>query len=153
MILFTLSTIRAKRRVCTIMNNMSPEIILDEIKVMFVKSDNGPAGASATFVKLESYLPSLKGRKFYGLISGEGRNYLACVALTPEDKPEVWGLEVGSIPAGKYAKTKIKDWPKNLGLILSTFESLSKGSREDISRPRIEFYRSQQELILMLPVL
>lgn len=131
---------------------MSSEVMLDEIKVISIKSANGPMGAGAAFTKLESHLPTLKGRKFYGLVSDVGKTYLACVALTSEDKPEIWGLEVSSIRGGKYAKTKIKDWPKNLDQVLPAFEWLSKEYKEDSSRPRIEFYRSQTELILLLPI-
>lgn len=120
---------------------------------MFVKSDNGPVGASHAFTKLESYLPSLKGRKFYGLTYDEGQTYFAGVIPTSEDKPGLWGLEVKNIPAGRYVKTKIKDWSRNLDQILPKFELMSQENKEDLSRPRIEFYRSQTELILLLPVI
>jgi len=41
---------------------------------------------------------------------------------------------------------------KNLDKIGPLFDSMAARSKEDTSRPRIEFYRSLYELILMLPV-
>lgn len=132
---------------------METEVVLNEIKVMYVKSESGPAGAGYAFTKLESKLLSIKGRKFYGLISDGGKTYLSCVAVEAGDSPETLGFELTTIPSGKYIKTKIWEWMDRLDEIYPTFRSLSKKCKEDTSRPRIEFYRSQKELILMLPIL
>lgn len=132
---------------------MESEVVLKEIKVMYVKSESGPQDAGYAFTKLESKLLGMKGRKFYGLISDEGKTYLSGVAVEVGDSPETLGLEVTSIPAGKYVKTKIWEWMDRLDEIYPTFRSLSKKYKEETTRPRIEFYRSQKELILMLPVL
>jgi hypothetical protein len=77
-------------------------VTLDDIKVMFVASMNGPEGAGLAFDRLESRLPSLKGRKFYGtLLNGE---YRACVATEAQDAPAAMGLETWIIPGGAYAR-------------------------------------------------
>lgn len=132
---------------------METEVVLKEIKVMCVKSESGPAGAGYAFTKLESKLPSIKGRKFYGLISDGGKTYLSCVAVEEGDNPKALEFGVTAIPSGKYVKTKIWEWMDRLDEVYPTFRSLSKKYKEDTSRPRIEFYRSQKELILMLPIL
>lgn len=125
-----------------------------EVKVMYIKSDNGIAGGAAAFVKLESKLPSLKGRKFYGVIFGTPpkEEYWACVAITLDDRPEKMDLEIWTIPGGKYAQRKIKDWNNNLMLIGPTFKDLIREYGIDPNRPSIEYYRSMQELIIRLPV-
>jgi len=132
---------------------METEILLNEIKVMYVKSESGPQGAGYAFTGLESKLPSIKGRKFYGLILDDGKTYLSSVAIADGDDPKALDCAVTSIPAGKYVKTKIWEWMDRLDEIYPTFRSLSKKYKEDKCRPRIEFYRSQKELILLFPIL
>jgi hypothetical protein len=127
------------------------EVTLSDIEVMYVTADGGPAGAKEAFGKLESYLSSLKGRKFYGTYhDGE---YRACVAIMLEDDPSSMGLDTFIIPGGRYIRKKMKDWLERIPKIEKTFISLAKQHPSDPERPSIEFYRSQKELILFLPVL
>jgi len=127
------------------------EVILNDIEVMCVVAEAGPADAQQAFDKLESNLKSLKGRRFYGTYhAGE---YRACVALLPDDKPDALGLETYVIPGGKYIRKKMTQWTKRLPEIGNTFIAMSKQYPTDPTRPSIEFYRSQSELLLFLPVL
>lgn len=126
------------------------EVTLEDIQVMFVRAEGGSEGAKEAFDKLESRLPSLRGRKFYGTYhAGE---YRACVALRPEDDPSAMGLDVWVIPGGRYVRAKVKDWSRRIPEIGKTFTALAEQYPADPSRPSIEYYRSQQELILHLPV-
>jgi len=127
------------------------EVILSDIEVMCVVAEAGPADAQQAFDKLESKLKSLKGRRFYGTYhAGE---YRACVALLPDDKPDALGLETYIIPGGKYIREKMMQWTERLPEIGKTFIALSEQYPTDPTRPSIEFYRSQTELLLFLPVL
>ena len=130
------------------------ETILEAIKVVFVESANGPKGAGEAFKKLESRLPSLKGRKFYGTLHYPNGSYRACLALEAEDDPDLLGLETWITPGGKYAREKIENWSEHLGEIPQVFSALSQTyqGRVDPDRPRIEFYKSQKELLLLLPI-
>lgn len=126
------------------------EVILDDIEVMCVVADGGPAGAQQAFDKLESKLTSLRGRRFYGTYhAGE---YRACVACRPNDKPEDLGLDTWVIPGGKYIREKMMNWTQRIPEIGETFTALSEQYPADPSRPSIEYYRSQSELHLFLPV-
>ena len=125
-------------------------VTLDDVKVMFVMSTNGPQGAGEAFDRLEARLPSLKGRKFYGtLLDGE---YRACVALAPGDEPAALGLDPWVIPGGTYARRKLQDWAGRLPEIGQIFRALAAEYPPDRSRPNIEFYRSQKELLLFMAV-
>ncbi len=125
-------------------------VTLDDIEVMFVVSANGPEGASEAFDRLEARLPSLKGRKFYGtLLHGE---YRACVALDAQDAPAAMGLQTWIIPGGAYARRKLERWSERLPEIGETFRALAAEFPPDPTRPNIEFYRSQKELLLFMAV-
>ena len=123
---------------------------LDDVKVMFVVSPSGPQGAGEAFDRLEARLPSLKGRKFYGtLLNGE---YRACVALEAQDVPAAMGLETWTIPGGAYARRKLERWSERLPEVGKIFGVLAAEYARDPTRPNIEFYRSEKELLLLMPV-
>jgi hypothetical protein len=126
------------------------EVTLDDIEVMHVLSDAGPAGARGAFEKLEAKLRTLKGRKFYGTF--HGGEYRACVALQPGDDPEALGLDTWVIPGGKYVREKMMNWRGRIPEIGERFVAMSERYPADPDRPSIEFYRSQSELQLFLPV-
>jgi len=115
-------------------------------------------GPPAAFDLLESRLPTLKGRRFYGTfrLTPEGGEYWACVAMTEGDDPAAMRLEAGTIPGGWYVRRKVQDWEKVVrdGKLPALFEELAKSnlSELDESRPSVEFYRSHEELLIMLPV-
>jgi len=122
----------------------------DPIRVMYVVSPNGTAGAAEAFDRLEARLSSLKGRKFYGtLLNGE---YRACVELEPQDSPAAMGLETWTIPGGAYVRRKLPDWPEHVTEIGQIFGALESEHPRDPARPNVEFYRSQKELLLFMAV-
>ena len=126
------------------------EVILNDIKTMCVRADGGPVTAKAAFYKLESKLESLRGRKFYGAIC-DGV-YRACVELMGGDDPEKLGFETCIIPRGKYVQEKILDRVHHIANIGPTFDKMTNQHEEDTQRPRLEFYKSQKELLLFLPI-
>jgi hypothetical protein len=128
-----------------------------EVEVLRVKADmkgSGPAGAMHL---LESKLPSLKGRKFYGAfrLLEEGEEYFACVERVASDDPDKMGLDVGVLPGGVYVRRKLNDWEQIIasGRLGEHFEELIRTHEFDRNRPEIEYYRSMSELHLLLPVL
>ena len=116
---------------------------------------------SAAFDILESKLPSLRGRRFYGAFrmpaNGE-EEYYACVEMMDGDNPVTMQLEPGLIPGGKYAKRKLMGWEKivregRLPAIFQEFvSSLEPYVDHDEIRPSLEFYRTREELILFMPM-
>ena len=127
---------------------------LNEINVISVKAGTFPEGISEAFCMLESKLPSLRGRKFYGILLSkpEGIEYGACMVPLNENEITTLNLEPYTIPGGKYCKTIIKDWENKTKDIKKVFNNLAENQRVDNSRPQIEFYKSRKDLILMLPV-
>ncbi|TMI08221.1 hypothetical protein E6H34_05115 [Candidatus Bathyarchaeota archaeon] len=126
---------------------------LQEIPVLRVRADMKGKGPSAAFDLLESKLLSLKGRKFYGTFqpTPDGEEYYACVARIDSDDPQM-PLETGVIPGGWYVRRKLMDWEKNLSTLPRLFEEMARTHDVDPKRPSLEFYRSQAEMHLFLPV-
>jgi hypothetical protein len=130
---------------------------MPQIPVLRVLADWSAGGPAEAMAKLESKLPSLRGRKFYGVFrpTPAGEEYFACVARLDSDDPVRWELETGEIPGGWYARRKIKDWAKDIGQLAVQFTEMVRelGDNVDHVRPQIEFYRSQSEMFVLVPVI
>jgi hypothetical protein len=127
------------------------EATLDPIRVMWVKAERGLSGVGEAWSTLESKLPSLKRRKFYGTY--HDNMYRACVAIIDEKEAETLGLPTWTIPGGRYIRERVADYRSRVEVIAETFEAMAKECSADRSRPEVEFYKSQSEIILLLPVL
>ncbi len=125
---------------------------LEPVPVIFVKAVGGPAGARQAFEILESVLGGHRGRRFYGTYDSLTREYLACVEEAKGDDRAAMKVGRWTIPGGKFATRKITDWQSKIPSIASTFDEMANDRKYDPHRPSIEFYRSESELVLYLPV-
>jgi hypothetical protein len=128
-----------------------------EVQVLRVRADWNGGGPAVAMHQLESKLPSLKARKFYGSfrILPDGEEYFASVERIASDDPIQMGLDVGVIPGGLYLRRKLTDWKTVIaaGRLGEQFDELVRTCNPDRSRPSIEFYRSVAEMHLLEPVL
>lgn len=126
---------------------------LDAVEVAYVDSASGPTGAGAAFTHLESYLSSLRGRRFYAAYFPPDGPYRACVALREGETTDVLPLPRWRLPGGQYLRRKLEPWAHRVDLIGPTFQEMAASCRPDPDRPSIEYYRSRRTLVLYLPVL
>ena len=131
---------------------MNEQVTLPDVQVLYVESGSGLAGASEAFDRLEARFPSLRGRKFYGTFQRPAGPYRACTAIETGDDAATLGLKTWVIPGGKYSRRKLLDWQARISEIGATFQSMAQDGSCDASRPSIEFYRSEKELVLFLPM-
>jgi len=120
-------------------------------KVVYVSGERGqpiPEQAPAAFDALEARLPTLRKKRFYGAVIDGA--YRACVAVDKDTS--TLDLPSWVIPSGRYAVGKIADWERHRDAIGPTVAELRCRSDFDATRPLIEFYRSQSELRLLVPV-
>jgi len=126
------------------------------IEVLRVRADMKGKGPKAAFDVLESKLPSLRGRRFFGTIRilDDDEEYYACVERLPTEDPEALGLEVGTIPGGRYVRRRVWDWESVVaaGKMKEISEEFARGYVLDPERPSVEFYRSMKELHILLPL-
>lgn len=127
---------------------------LENIPVMYISFFGDPGDSSNdAFVRLESKLPSLRGRKFYGVSFWDSDEYRACARVREEDHPEQLGFLTFTIPGGLYAYQKLKgQYEDIIAQIPGTFAELKKNHQADQSRPAVEFYRRHEEFIIYLPI-
>jgi hypothetical protein len=132
----------------------STYVELQEIPVLRVRADMKGKGPSPAFNLLESKLPTIKGRKFYGTFqpTPDVEEYYECIARIDSDDPEKMQLKTGAIPGGWYARRRFPEWEKKLSKLPGTFEEMAPLAAWTPPRPSLEFYRSQAELLVFPPV-
>jgi hypothetical protein len=133
---------------------------LPDIPMMRVKADMMGKGPPAAFDRLESKLPTLKGRKFYGVFqqaAGGEPVFHACVAQVESDDPKAMGLETWVLPGGRYVSRKVMDWEKVVreGKLPGMFDAMAQEHMQELLHRdlfSVEYYRSMREMHMLLPV-
>lgn len=130
--------------------------IVDLLNIQLVvsRADEFPGGIKAAWDRLESKLSSLKGRKFYGLTVCEGSHLAYFAGLVPVSDAEVssLGFPTMMIKGGKFARAKLFDWSNHTDEIGKIFDELMRDFPMDPNGPTVEYYRSQSELHLLIPL-
>jgi hypothetical protein len=127
---------------------------LPDIRLMVIRVDEFPGGIKAAWDRLESKLSSLKGRKFYAASRYEGPQMAYFVGVVPASEEEITalGLPTMMIKGGKYARAKLLDWPDHTDKIGQIFSELTRDFPMDTNGWALEYYRSQSELHLLIPL-
>ena len=131
----------------------------DEVTGMFKRVADEQSAITRGWAEFERAIGSLRGRKFYGAadegsfqVSGEGE-YRICAQLRDDDDPVALGLEVWTLPGGRYARVRIEGQPPAVyRLIGPAFERLAERADCDPSRPAIEYYRRHDTIELLQPI-
>lgn len=128
---------------------MDSFVEIPDLPVLRVRADFAHGGPPLAFRVLESRLPTLRGRHFYGWAESD---YYACVVRVPSDEAPVQPLESGTIPGGLYARRKIAGWESQASKFPAIQQQMVRSYSYDRSRPCLEHYRSQHDALLMVPV-
>lgn len=135
---------------------MPTDAIVDSenIQVAYIPGDSSrPIAEQAPKAvdELESIIPTLVGKKFFGVVV-EGE-YRACVQIDgTSDNEFVDSLAKFTIPSGRYVHRRLVDWDHNVELLQATVAELTARADHDPSRFVIEHYRSHTEVVIRVPV-
>jgi hypothetical protein len=123
-----------------------------ETAVMFLRTEADPGTMQRGWERLEA-ATRLRGRKFFGAFYPTTGEYRVCAELREGDDAAALGLESGTLPGGRYLRTRLRGEPPEVyERIGPIFEELAQQARPDETRPSIEFYRRRDEIDLLLPV-
>jgi hypothetical protein len=94
----------------------------DDVSVMFKRVADEPDEIGRGMAEVEEIV-GLRGRKYYGAFDDNGE-YRVCVQLREGDDPQAFGLEVGTLPGGRYARVRLTGEPPAIyELIEPTFQA------------------------------
>jgi len=125
------------------------------LHLVAVAAEGGPAGGPAAFHRLEQALVTLKGRRFYGVATPlkEGVAYHAAAEAADAHEASRLNLEPLKVQAGEWLQHKMFDWKGVAHTIGDTIDRIASTHTIDHGRPTLEFYRSERELRLLIPVI
>lgn len=123
-------------------------------ELLYVEADSFPNGIRYAWSTLERKLGSLKGRKFYGAswMEGEKIRYVAGVIPVSSAEKEILKLPILKIEGGAFVTRKLENWYGKMDEIGKIFDTLSDLYPVRKGVPFLEYYKSNKELILMVPV-
>lgn len=128
---------------------------LGELKLMYVEAESFPDGIKDSWDKLGKLLGTMEGREFYGISKCLGTTimYRACVIPIDDDEPKRLGLESMIIPSSNYATKKLMNWSSQIPMFGTIFNELYSKHSANNDLYAIEYYKSPDEVILMVPLL
>lgn len=127
---------------------------IPDLRLAACRADAFPSGIKDAWDRLEARMTSLKGRRFYGVTTCEGNElvYYAAVHVDSDDEAAALGLPVLHVKGGKCARVKLMDWPSHVDEIGAIFDELMRNFPMATNAPTLEYYRSQSELHLLVPL-
>ncbi len=136
------------------MNYSVTELERPESRVYAVKAEHFPDGMPDAWARLESKFPPAKGTRFYGLLQTMGGTpeYFASVDSTTVSGTVPDGFLELTIPGGTYARVRLRNWRERTSEFSTVFECLE--ARYDFREGgySVEWYKSQNEVQLMIPI-
>jgi hypothetical protein len=133
---------------------MESIVARDDLSVMGIRCADRIEEIQQIWPRLEEIVGPLHGRRFFGAMYTEPREYRACVRVEPDDDPAALGLEPFTLSGGRYVRLTLKGEPPGVyGQIGRSFMQLVEAHPDwDQSRPGIEYYRRRNEIDLLLPI-
>ena len=98
------------------------EVNRNSVMVLFLETQETPAGIQALFDELFASVENLENRRFFGASTGPTGTYRACVEKLAGDDPSALGLTEWKLPGGLFAIERVEDWPSDTGKIAVAFQ-------------------------------
>lgn len=124
-----------------------------DVNVFGFQVNNFPAGIGEAFDKLIQKTGDCAGsRNYYGL-SDFKNGKMAYYALAEERFPneaEKYNYEKFNIEKGNYLTIEVSEWQKKTNCIKDVFSEIIKDSRVNKTKPAIEWYKSENEMLCLV---
>jgi hypothetical protein len=132
---------------------MEKFILQNDLEVFGVQVKTFPLGIGEAFDALVKMLPGVFYRSYYGIsyLSKDGAMiYIAAAIEKKNGEAEEYNCERYTIEKGEYLTETIYDWRKKNGSIKDVFHGMMKDSRIDKTKPAIEWYKDEKEMMCMV---
>jgi hypothetical protein len=125
-----------------------------EIRVFGFQVSNCPEGIGEAFNDLVDRVGGGFRRQYYGISQMKDGCciYRAAAEATFEGEGRQFGLEEFEIEKGEYLAVIIRDWRKKTESIKDVYHEMVRDNRVDCTKPFIEWYKDDDEMICMAPL-
>ncbi|MCW3110980.1 MAG: DinB family protein [Segetibacter sp.] len=123
-----------------------------DLRIFGVQVKTFPNGIKEAFDELIKKLPPADERPYYGIseCTKEGIIYIAAAPETFEGEGEKYGYEKFIVEKGEHLTVTVFDWLKKTHCIKNVFEEMFTDIRADRTKPCIEIYKNDKEMVCMV---
>ena len=132
---------------------METYIIKNNIQAFGFQVKTFPNGIGDAFDKLIEMVPEGLNRSYYGISYMTSDNevvYIAAVEEKNNGEAESNKCERYTIEQGKYLAVTVRDWRKKTDTIKDVFHSMMNEKGIDKSKPCVEWYKNDDEMLCMV---
>jgi predicted transcriptional regulator YdeE len=132
---------------------MEKYTLQNDLKVFGVQVKTFPNGIGEAFEALVKMLPGGFDRPYYGIsyMSKDGKMiYIAAAIEKQEGEAEKYNCERYTIEKGEYLVITVNDWRSKTDCIKDVFHEILNDSHVDKTKPAIEWYKDEKEMICMV---
>ena len=132
---------------------MKTYVIKKNIEAFGFQVKSFPEGIGEAFDALIEMVPEGLNRSYYGISYMTPDNeavYIAAVEEKNKGEAELNKCERYTIEAGKYFAETVKDWRQKTETIKDVFHKLMEGNDFDHSKPCVEWYKNDDEMLCMI---
>jgi hypothetical protein len=114
-----------------------------------------PNGIGDAFEALVKMIPGGFNRSYYGISKMEDNKmvYIAAAEELNDNEAEKYNCNRYIIEGGDYFTITVADWRTKTDSIKNIFDQLVKDDRTDKSKPGIEWYKNEKEMLCMMKAL
>ena len=133
------------------MDGMDRFNLIRGIRVFGFQVENSPEGIGEAFNDLVNRVGGGFRRQYYGIseVKDGCFVYTAAAEATCEGEGRQFGFEEYEIEKGEYLAVIIRDWRKKTESIKDVFQEMIVDQRVDCSKPFVEWYKDDDEMICM----
>lgn len=124
-----------------------------EVKVFGKEVITFPTGVGEAFESLVKTISEGYNRAYYGIsyFNNEGKIvYKAAAEETFAGEAEKYGYERYTIEKGEYLMVAVKDWRHQTDCIKDVFHEMMQDKRYNTTKPCIEWYKDDDEMLCMI---
>ena len=132
---------------------METYVIKKNIEAFGFQVKTFPKGIGEAFDSLIEMVPERLNRSYYGISYMAPDNkpvYIAAVEEKNKGEAERNKCERFTIEQGKYLAVSVKDWRKKTDTIKDVFHEMMNEKNIDHSKPCVEWYKNDDEMLCML---
>lgn len=125
----------------------------EDVEVFGFTVKSFPAGIGEAFELLIKTIPGGFDRPYYGIsyVDENGRMIYKATALEKfESEAEKYRFEQITIPKGEYLAITVYDWRSKTDCIKDVFNEILQDRRADKTKPAIEWYKNNDEMMCMV---
>jgi hypothetical protein len=124
----------------------------NDVKVFGFQVKTFPEGVGEAFDSLVKKVPDGANRMCYGIceMRKNGLAYIAAMEEKKENEARIYNCEPYTIAKGEYLTVTLRDWQKKIDSINGIFEQLGKQSQTDHTKPIVEWYKNDHEMMCMM---